>query len=138
MIRSGQDGQILVLSALVLVVVAFLMALVTGVAQLNAAHAQMEKAAVLSGRSGALRLGALLVNGVSDPNLASIQAEVVSYVQTVAQINGAAEVQVAFNNAAELEVKASRDVELFFGMPPSQLVTATVTVQVIPREDAGR
>ena len=134
---SRQEGQILVLSALVLVVVFFLMGLVVAVAQIHGAHAQLEKAAVLAGRSGALLLGDRLMTSPGVPDLGAIQEEVRAHVQTAAGANAPGDVEVVFNNAAEIEVTTAREVPLFFGMPPSHRVTATATVQVIPREDAG-
>jgi len=135
----GEQGQILVLSAFVLVVIVFLVMLVTSAAQLHAAQAQTEKAAELAARSGAIALGDQL-SGVS-PHIADWDEFVQGLVdagqgaaQDIATRNGADEAQVIFNSPWEIEVVATKHVHLFAGFVPEVTLTATATASALARE----
>src|SRR5437870_4990900 len=54
---QAEDGQILVLTAFVFIFMLFLLALILAAGQYQTAQAQMEKAAQLGARAGALELG---------------------------------------------------------------------------------
>lgn len=143
MTAQVQRGQILILSALVLAVMIFLVGLVIGAAQLHATQAQMEKAAELGARAGALELGNRLAT--ISPHLSDWETSVETLVQEgqraaadVASANGAETSEITLNSPWEIEVIALKRVRLIAGIVPETTVSAKATARALARSLAAQ